>query len=74
MSPSGAGMKVSSALEAVRVVGVTDRHPRILDERCAAVVKARSLAHHEAQKADVGGLANVNAQLVAASLPPPVIA
>jgi hypothetical protein len=41
------------------VVGVTNRHPRFLEERRATVFKARSLAHHEAQKADVGGLANV---------------
>lgn len=54
MSPSGPGMNVSSAPEAMRAVGVSDRHPRILDERCATVLTARSLAHHEAQKADVG--------------------
>ena len=38
------------------------------------VFSARPLADHEAQKADVESLANVNAQLVAAGLPPLVIA
>lgn len=74
MSPSGAGMNVSSALGAVRVVGVTNRHPRFRDERCATMLDARSLADHEAQNADVDGLANVKAQLVAAALPPLPIA
>jgi hypothetical protein len=46
-------MNVSSAPEAMRAVGVADRHPRILDERCATVLNARSLAHHEAQTAAV---------------------
>jgi len=58
----------------MRVVGVTDRHPRILDERCATVFNARSLAHHEAQKADVGGLANVKRPARRASVPLLVIA